>query len=140
MVERDTQTSPVTDITPVTTSTPIKERMPADAISPIKSCRDIEDPYYKPSDSSFNAEGEEITVGMVALEDVHECCGHVTSENNKLIDLFQCCPICGGPSRGHVVNRMTGGYGTMVKVQQTCENCSYTRTGDSQSSTGHLAT
>ena len=146
MVETATQTNPVTvtEITPVTTSTPTKERMPAHTISPVKPCQGIDDPDYKPSDCSFNAEGEKITDGMVALEDVHECCGDVTSEkkyivfHNKLMDLFQCCPICGGPSRGHVINRMTRGYGTMVKVEQTCKDCSYTRTWDSQPSTGHM--
>ena len=129
MVETATQTNPVTatEITPVTTSTPTKERMPAHTISPVKPCQGIDDPDYKPSDCSFNAEGEKITYGMVALEDVHECCGDVTSEkkyivfHNKLMDLLQCCPICGGPSRGHVVNRMTRGYGTMVKVEHTCK-------------------
>ena len=72
MVETDTQTSPVTvtDTMPATMSTPTKERMLApDAISPIKSCRGIEDPDYKPSDCSFNAEGEEIEVAFDHVAD-----------------------------------------------------------------------
>ena len=89
----------------------------------IKSCRGIKDPDYKPSYCSI-PEGEEIEDGMTASEDVHECCGDVTSEkkyivfHNQLMELFQCCPICAGPSRGQVVNGTTGGYGTMVKVEQ----------------------
>ena len=50
------------------------------------------------------------------------------------MEFVQCCPICGGPSRGQVVNRTTGG----ATRGATCEDCSYTRTWDSQPPTGHM--
>ena len=66
--------------------------------------------------------------------------GDITSEkyivfHNKLMALFQCCPICGGPSHVQVINCVNG---TTVKVVQTCEKRSYTRTWDRQPSTGQV--
>ena len=67
-----------------------------DVISPIRSCLEIEDPNYKPF------------------------YGDITSKkyivfHNKLMELFQCCPICAGPSRGQVVNREWHNGGTNLQ-------------------------
>ena len=49
---------------------------------------------------------------------------------SKLLQLFDSCPVCAGCSHGYIDHKHTSG--TMVKIIQTCDNCSYTRTWDSQ--------
>jgi hypothetical protein len=150
MVERAIQTDAVT-VTDIATSTPKKmtrgPEIDLEVISPIKPCKDTNDQDYKTSDRSFaEAEEEEIEDGkkLVAEEKLRIHTADVVSEkkyivfHNKLLELFECCPICAGPSHGEVVNRVNSGYGTMVKIEQTCDNCTYTRTWDSQPSTGQM--
>ena len=58
---------------------------------------------------------------------------------HKLLKLFESCPIIGaGRSKGYLDRRVNTGYGTLVKINQKCSNCSYTRTWDSQPHSHHM--
>ncbi|KAK2155219.1 hypothetical protein LSH36_246g06028 [Paralvinella palmiformis] len=52
---------------------------------------------------------------LKTMEDVNEHCGDITLEkkylvfHNKLMELFQCCPICAGPSQPHEWRNGEGG-------------------------------
>lgn len=47
---------------------------------------------------------------------------------SQLLELFETCTFCGGPSVGQVVNTV----GTLIQVRQQCANCGYQRTWNSQ--------
>ncbi len=157
MLDRGMQTDPQPVPVPVATipamtSTPKKIPKPTPEMdigfSPIKEMytdrADASDEDYKPSDKSFaEAKEEEMEDGkLVDKEAVCEESDPVTEKkyivfHSKLMELFESCPHCAGPSHGELVNRGSG-QGTMIKVKQTCTNCSYTRTWDSQPTAGHM--
>ena len=58
---------------PVVTSTPTKERSVWDVISPIRSCRGIENPDYKPSDGSFADSEGEVEDGLAMVWTMYTC-------------------------------------------------------------------
>jgi len=127
-VNTATQTSPVT-ITSVMTSTLTKERMLlTEAIHPIKSRLQavwLLFQWYR-----WGRSWRLWRMSMSTVETLLWKRSTLFSTTNwwncSSVALFVLVPV----------NHMNG---AMVKVEQTCENCSYTRTWDSQPSTGHMA-
>ncbi|ESO96097.1 hypothetical protein LOTGIDRAFT_116126 [Lottia gigantea] len=51
---------------------------------------------------------------------------------SNLLQLFDTCPHCAHPSQSHIVDKPNSGFGTMVRVEQRCMDCEFTRKLDSQ--------